>query len=594
MPAALLKPGRSSIWTIVIIAIAGFLFLFLIAHFTGLYKTTFLQRIFPGSQQIRLVDVTAQAGLESFRRPTINQANPGYLEVMGGGVAVGDVDGDGWEDFFLANMTSFDSTSHEQTSSSALFRNLGNGKFEDVTAKAGLDRIAGYPIGALFFDYNNDGRQDLYVTAYAGGELFRNDGNVFTNVTESAGLNLEGRCGDLSCLAAAASSADYDRDGHLDLLIVNNVDWDIDDSRYYGRGAIIPIHYLAQPTFLFKNNGDGTFSNVSEESGVTNQDQQGHREDGKGLSAVWSDFNNDGWPDIYIANDLSPNRLYINKQDGTFSEIGIAAYVDEAKSSMGVDAVDYNQNGEIDLITTNLIGQMTSLFHNYGNLRFDYATYHTGIMPSERVSGWGIVFVDLNLDGLQDIAMGSGALWQQDDELENKNLIFKNRGDNTFQNFTDEIADFPNSAMTRGVAVIDFDRSGTPDLIFSNIDGTPSQLIQNRSSGNNWLRLDLEGVQSNRDAIGARVILNRKDGFHQMQTVTAGNSYVSSGSKSLFFGLGDSMVENMIIQWPSGQVDTLRNMEVNKILHIREGEGFEFQVQSLRFKVEEETLNLKP
>lgn len=577
MPVLLLKSGRSPIWTIAVIAMAGCLLLFAIAHFTGLYKTTFLHRIFAGSPQIRLVDITSQAGLESFRRPTINQTNPGYLEVMGGGVAVGDIDGDGWEDFFLANMASFDSTSDEQNSSSALFKNLGDGTFENITAKAGLDRIEGYPIGALFFDYNNDGRQDLYVTAYAGGELFRNDGNAFTNVTDSAGLNLEGRCGDLPCLAAAASSADFDRDGHLDLLIVNNVDWDIDNPRYYGRGSLVPIHYTAQPTILFRNNGDGTFANVSEESGVTNQDQRGHREDGKGLSAVWSDFNNDGWPDIYIANDLSPNRLYINKQDGTFSEIGIAAYVDEAKSSMGVDAGDFNQNGEMDLLTTNLIGQMTSLFQNYGNLRFDYVTYHTGIMPSERVSGWGVVFVDLNLDGLQDIVMGSGALWSREDELENKNLIFKNRGNNTFQEITDEIADFPNSAMTRGVAVIDFDRSGTPDLIFSNIDGTQSQLVKNRSTGNKWLRVDLEGVDSNRDAIGAKVILNRADGLQQIQTVTAGNSYVSSGSKSLFFGLHDSTVENMMIQWPSGQIDTLRNVESNRILRIREGEGIRIQ-----------------
>lgn len=573
MSTTFLKTGRTSIWTITTIAIAGLILLFVVANLTGLYKTTFIQRIFSDSQQIELADVTAQAGLESFRRPNINQANPGYLEVMGGGVAVGDIDGDGWEDIFLANMASFDSTSDEQTSSSALFRNLGNGTFENVTSKKGLDQIAGYPIGALFFDYNNDGRQDLYVTAYDGGELFRNDGNTFTNVTESSGLSLNGICGDLPCLAAAASSADYDRDGHTDLLLVNNVDWNIEDPRYYGRGALIPIHYSAQPTLLFRNNGDGTFSNVSKKSGVTNQDQHGHREDGKGLSAVWSDFNDDGWPDIYIANDLSPNRLYINKQDGTFSEIGIAAYVDEAKSSMGVDAGDFNQNGEIDLLTTNLIGQMTSLFQNFGNLRFDYVTYHTGIMPSERVSGWGIVFVDLNLDGLQDIAMGSGALWNRDDVLENKNLIFNNLGNATFREVSDEGMDFSNSAMTRGVAIIDFDRSGTPDLLFSNIDGAPSQLIKNQSSGNNWLRLDLEGVQSNRDAIGTKVILNRKDGLQQIQTITAGNSYVSSGSKSLFFGLKDSEVENMIIQWPSAKVDTLQDIEINRIHHIREGEG---------------------
>jgi hypothetical protein len=570
MPAVLLKFVHSSLWKISLITIAVFMLFIATAHLTGLYKTSFIQRIFSDSQKIQLVDVTAEAGLESFRRPTINQANPGYLEVMGGGVAVGDIDGDGWEDIFLANMASFDSTSENHSSASALFRNLGDGTFENVTAEKGLDQISGYPIGALFFDYNNDGYQDLYVTAYDGGELFKNTGSTFTNVTDSAGLSLRGICGNLPCLAAAASSADYDRDGHLDLLIVNNVDWEIDNPNYYGIGTLIPIHYSAQPTFLFRNNGDGTFTNVSEESGVTNQDQQGYREDGKGLSAVWSDFNKDGWPDIYIANDLSPNRLYINRKDGTFSEIGSAAYVNEAKSSMGVDAGDFNQSGEYDLLTTNLIGQMTSLFQNYGNLRFDYVTYHTGLMPSERVSGWGIVFVDLNLDGLQDIAMGSGALWNRDDELENKNLIFKNRGNSTFQEVTDEVIDFSNSAMTRGVAIIDYDRSGTPDLIYSNIDGASSQLIQNRSSGNNWIRLDLEGVQSNRDAIGTKVTLNREDGLQQIQTVTAGNSYVSSGSKSLFFGLGRSKVNNLIIQWPSGQIDTLDAVGINQIHQIIE------------------------
>jgi len=554
------------------IIILGSILCLIFLQISGAYQIPFLQKFFPSAPTFQLADVSGQAGISSFSRPPINQANTSYLEVMEGGVAVGDIDDDGWEDFFLPNLGLSDSSSAKHSLSSALFRNLGNGKFEDITVNSGLEDIPGYPVGALFFDYNNDGRQDLYVSAYGGGQLFRNDGSSFTNATEYAGLSLEGYCGELDCFTAAASAADYDRDGHLDLLVVNNVNWNIDNPRYYGQGTLIPIHYSGQPTILFRNNGDGTFSNVSEQSSVTNQDQQGHREDGKGLSAVWSDLNNDGWPDIYIANDMTPNRLYINKKDGTFSEIGIAANVNESKSSMGVDDGDFNQNGNYDLLTTNLIGQMTSLFQNYGNLRFDYVTYHTGIMPSERVSGWGIVFVDLDLDGLQDIAMGSGALWDPEDELENKNLIFINSM-NGFKNVTDDVINFSNSALTRGLAVIDFDRSGTPDLIYSNIDGTPSQLIQNLTSGNNWLRVDLEGVQSNRDAIGTKVVLNRKDGFQQIQTVKAGNSYTSSSSKSLFFGLKNSTVENMIIQWPSGQTDTLNNIKSNTILLIKENEG---------------------
>lgn len=567
-----IKTGRFSWQKIAIICISGCILLLLIAHITGVYQLSFLQSFSATNNPIRISDVTEQAGLEIIKRPKINQTNPSYLEVMGGGVAVGDIDGDGWEDLFFTNMPSFEETPGESSTSSALFRNLGDGTFEDVTLKAGLDQIKGYPIGALFFDYDNDGDQDLYVTAYDGGELFRNDEGRFTNITKLAGVNLEEYCGELPCLVADASSADYNRDGYLDLLIINNVDWDIDNSRYYGRGSLVPIHYKAQPSVLFRNNGDGTFENVSAESGVTNQDVHGHREDGKGLSAVWADFNHDRWPDIYIANDLSPNRLYINKKDGTFSEIGIASFVDEAKSSMGVDAADFNQDGEIDLVTTNLIGQMTSLFQSFGNLRFDYVTYQTGIMASARVSGWGVVFVDMDLDGHQDLVMGNGPLWQPEDELEAKNLFFKNRGNGTFQNVTDQVVHFPNQAMTRGLAVTDFDRSGTPDLVFSNINGDASQLIKNHSNGNNWIRLDLEGTISNRDAVGAQVIVKRMDNQVQMQTVKAGNSYVSSGSKSLFFGLAESSIDTLVIQWPSGRDDTLTNLEMNKIHHIREGD----------------------
>lgn len=563
------KPGSSTILKGSIIA-AFLIVLFLsIAHFTGFYKLSFLQ-FFSDSQTFYFSDVTSEAEIASFKRPVIDRDNPDYLEIMGGGVAVGDIDGDGWEDFFLANMARIDSTTDQHRSSSVLFRNLGNGKFEDVTRERGLDNITGYPIGALFFDYDNDGLQDLYVAGYDGGELYRNTGDIFVNVTEDAGLSLQEMCGEVPCLTAAASTADYDRDGHLDLLIVNNVEWRIDDPSNRGHGTLVPIHYPAQPTFLYRNNGDGTFTNVSEVSNVTNQDQHGHREDGKGLSAVWADFNNDGWEDIYIANDMSPNRLYINKRDGTFSEIGIAAYLDESKSSMGIDAGDFNQDGYMDLLTTNLIGQMTSIFQNYGNLRFDYVTYNTGIMPTEAVSGWGILFVDLNLDGFQDIAMGSGALWDRNNKLENRNLIFINRGNGTYQNATSETIKFSNEALTRGLAVIDYDRSGTPDLIFSNIDGEPSQLAHNHASGNNWIRLDLEGTESNRDAIGTKVTLNREDGLRQIQTVRAGNSYVSSSSKSLFFGLKNSTVDHLIIQWPSGQVDTLNSIEINKIHHIKE------------------------
>ena len=566
------------------------LLLLTLAHYTGFYRISLDNLPFFKTGQIRLADVTAGSGLDSYRRAPIYGANPSYLEVMGGGVAVGDVNGDGWEDIFFAGMPSFVETSQDnpafdpESKTSALYLNRQDGTFEDITTEAGLGDIKGFPMGALFFDFDNDGSQDLYVASYQGGQLFKNEGGTFADITGPAGLSLEELCGNYSCLAAAASAGDYNRDGYLDLLVVNNANWDINNPAHYGDGALIPAAYNGQPSFLFRNDGDGTFTNVSEETGVTNHDDTGYREDGKGLSAIWSDFNNDRWPDIYIANDMSPNRLYLNSGEGTFLEMGKAAYVDELKSSMGVDAADFNHSGYMDLVVTNLTLQMTSLFRNYGNLRFDYATFYTGIMPSARSSGWGIAFVDLDLDGNLDLAMAGGPIWDQYEEAEN--LFFRNLGNGKFEDVTERVVRSPDDKLTRGLAVIDMDRSGTPDLIFSNIDGEACQLLKNRTSGHNWLRIDLEGTVSNRDAVGARVSIEREDGLTQNQMVAAGNSYLSSGSKSLFFGLGRSGIKELTVQWPSGRTDTLDglNIEVNQIIHIREGDGPDSPVEVAHYK----------
>lgn len=553
----------------------------ILVHYSGLYKIPFDRLNFLNSGEIELDDVTTEYGLDNYTRPLLNDDNPNYLEVMGGGVAVGDVDGDGWEDIFFPTLPPFSGTTDDilstvmetesATSLSRLFRNQGDGTFRDITSEAGLSNIKGFPMGALFFDFNNNGRQDLYVASHQGGQLFQNMGGHFIDVTEQAGLDLTGLCGEISCLAAAASAGDYNRDGYLDLLIVNNVNWDIENPAHHGRGSLIPSAFNGQPSILFKNNSDGTFTDVSKETGVINKDSTGYREDGKGLSAVWSDFNNDGWPDIYIANDMSPNRLYVNTGKGNFIEAGGSAYVDELKSSMGVDAADFNHSGYMDLVTTNLRQVMTSLFRNYGNTRFDYATFYTGIMTSTRSSGWGVLFVDLDLDGHQDLVMGSGPIWNLMDETEN--IFFRNLGTGKFQDITKDIATFSNNQITRGLAIIDIDRSGTPDLIFSNIDGEPSQLLKNSSSGNNWVRLDLEGTVSNRDAVGARVTIEREDGLVQTQIIKAGNSYMSTSSKSLFFGLGKSTIKELTIQWPSGRSDTLNNLNANEIVEIKEGDG---------------------
>jgi len=508
-------------------------------------------------------DITGTSGLQVFYRARIHGTNPSYLEVMGGGVAVGDVDGDGFEDIFFISIPSFEEHSDETVSSSTLFSNNGDATFRDITEQAGLRNIKGFPQGALFFDYNNNGRQDLYVASYDGGQLFRNDGGTFTDVTGEAGLNLEGLCGTYPCFGAAASAADFNRNGHLDLFIVNNVGWDVANPAHYGERQLFPAFFNAQQSFLFKNNGDGTFTNVTEESGVNN-------EGGKGLSAVWFDFNNNGWPDLYIANDLSRNRLYLNNRNGTFTEFGTAARVNEVKSSMGVNAADYNGSGYLDLVTTNLEGSKISLFRNYGDLRFDYATDYSGLNPSRRSSGWGIEFADFNLNGHMDLVMAAGPVWDPE-PTDAENLFFRNRGDGRYEDVTLSAGNFRNNDVSRGLAVTDVLNNGRPDLVIANIDGGQPQLLANRTKNDNsWLKLTLEGTASNRDAIGARVELERTDGHIIMQEVKAGGSYQSTSTKALFFGLGNSEAESLIIRWPSGHIQTIDDVPYNQLLHIVE------------------------
>ncbi len=538
-----------------------------------LYRSGMFQFSVQQTEPFYFIDATETAGLHEHRHPLVFEENPSYLEIMGGGVAVGDINGDGFEDIFFATMPSFDPNSNFDYQS-ALFQNQGDGTFLNVTEEAGLGSIEGYPMGALFFDYNNNGFQDLYIASYNGGQLFENRGGTFVDVTEVAGLSLAGLCGRLPCMAAAASATDYNKSGFLDLLVVNNVSWDMDDDAGYGLPAMLPFRYEAQSVFLFRNNGDGTFTNVSAESGLTNMDVWNHGNDGKGLSAVWTDVNNNGWPDVYIANDTTPNHLYVNNRDGTFREVAVSAGVAELKSSMGIDTADFNYSGHLDLITTNLETEMVSLYRNFGNFRFDYVTPSTGLISSGLGSGWGIFFVDLDMSGYLDLVVANGSLLQAlQKERENENQFFRNNGNGMFRDVSEAVVHFPNESISRGMAYLDVQNNGKPDLIISNIDGAHMQLLLNKTdNGNNRIRLDLEGVISNRDAVGARVYLEREDGLVQNQILKAGNSYQSSTSKSLFFGLGTSAIKELIIEWPSGNRDIMHDIPVNHIIHIREGE----------------------
>lgn len=508
-------------------------------------------------------DITIPSGLNSFYRAKVNHANPSYLEVMSGGLAIGDVDGDRLDDILLISIPSFEEQPEKEASPTSLFKNNGDETFQNITNQFGLENIKGYPQGALFFDFNNNGRQDLYIASYDGGQLFRNDGGTFTDITESSGLSLDGLCGVLPCFASSATAADFNRDGNLDLYIVNNVDWDINNPSQYGERQLFPAFFDAQPSFLFQNNGDGTFTNITQISGATN-------EGGKGLSAVWFDFNGDNWPDLYIANDLTRNKLYLNRKDGTFTDIAASARVNEVKSSMGVTSADFGNSGNPGLIVSNLEGSYLSLFRNMGDLRFDYATHYYGLNPSRRSSGWGLEFVDLDLDGNLDLIMAAGPVWDTNPK-DAENLFFKNNGNGRFEDQTLLAGNFRNSDVSRGLAVIDIQNNGRPDLMISNIDGgTPQLLMNTTDNGNGWLKLTLEGTESNQDAIGAKVTVHLSDGRTLYRSVKAGGSYQSSGTKSLFIGVEKSTVDQLIIDWPSGLQQVLTDIPINNSLHVVE------------------------
>jgi enediyne biosynthesis protein E4 len=518
----------------------------------------------PGSPADQFMDVTAGSGLDAYVRAEFDATLPRYVEVMGGGVAVADVDGDGFEDVFLTSMPAF--RPGVASPVSALYRNLGDGSFEDVTAAAGLSDIIGYPQGAIFFDFDNDGRPDLYITAYGGGQLFRNEGGTFRDITAEAGLSMEGRCGRALCYGAAAAAADFDRDGHLDLYVVNNVDWDMGDPGQIGPRRLFPAFFPAQRSFLFRNNGDGTFTDVTAESGIDNAG-------GKGLGAVWADFDGDGWPDLYVANDLSRNTLYINNRDGTFREIGAEAGVDEIKSSMGVTVGDFDHDGRIDIAITNLQGSKITLFQNMGDLRFEYATDRAGLAPSRRASGWGIEFVDFDFDGHKDIVSASGPVWERS-STETEDLLFRNLG-GRFQDVSNRSGAAGGQVVSRGLAIADLDRDGWPDLVFAGADGAAPRVLRNRAQQpNGWMQIWLEGTRSNRDAIGARVELVRTDGLRIAQEVRAGSSYQSSSTRALFFGLGDAGFEELTVRWPSGETETFRDLPTQQIITVREGGGW--------------------
>lgn len=524
-------------------------------------------------------NIAAQAGI-TFQHT--NGATPEkYMpETMGSGGLFFDFDGDGWLDIFVVDGGSLADGQVAARARNALYRNNRDGTFADVTARSGLQPLR-YGMGACAADYDNDGHADLYLTGFEGNALYRNNGDgTFTDVTAQAGAGI--RSWSTSC-----AWGDFNKDGFLDLYVANYVDFGMNNNQFCGdvvqrvRAYCHPNVYGGLPDVLLRNNGDGTFSDVSQQAGVANPSN--------GLGVVVGDYDNDGWPDIYVANDSVPNFLYRNLGNGRFEEVGQWAGVavnrnGRPEAGMGTDFGDIDNDGLLDIFVTNLDWETNTLYHNQGKGLFVDATAESGLgEPSLPMVGFGTAFVDLDNDGLLDIAVTNGNVldnakfFREAASYEQPKHLYHNLGGGKFREVsTASGPGFATLTVGRGLYAGDFDNDGDLDLLITN-NGQRVELLRNdsiRKAGRaNALLLRTVGTKSNRDGVGARITLTA-GGTRQIREVKAGSSYLGQNDMRVHFGLGRAArAERIEVRWPSGVVDVLEDVQANQILTISEGRG---------------------
>jgi hypothetical protein len=525
-------------------------------------------------------DVAKEAGVTV---PHISSPDKQYIvESMSGGIGLIDCDNDGKLDIIAVNGSTIDRFRQGGDPMITLYHQDANFKFTDITGAANLTH-KGWGMGVAVADFDNDGLSDIYVTGYGGNVLYRNLGNCrFEDVTEKAGVGGGG-------FSTGAAWADYDRDGHVDLFVSRYVHFDInklptfgsDEKTCHFKGVRVqcgPWGLQGESDLLFHNRGDGTFEEVSKKAGV---DDPNHY---YGLGAVWGDYDNDGWPDLYVANDTGPNFLYHNRHDGTFEDVGMlsgAALSGEglAQGSMGVDWGDYLHEGRLSLFVTNFTEQADALYRNMGESGFSDVSWPARLAkPTYQPVGWGTAFFDMDNDGWLDILVANGHVYPQMDQIPGGTpyaeplQLFRNQRDGTFEDVSRALASIPN-ASRRGAAVGDLNNDGNVDIVVLNMDGPPSVLLNRSTNNNHRVLFKLIGTKSNRSAIGARVTV-RAGPLVQISEVRAGGSYISQNDPRLHFGLGQEGKLNAVeIKWPSGGTETLRDLPADFIYTIVEGEG---------------------
>jgi enediyne biosynthesis protein E4 len=540
------------------------------------------QTVPSGASLPKFADVAQQSGLTVSH---ISSPEKHYIvESMSGGAGLIDCDNDGKLDIITVNGSTVDRFKAGGDLMITLYHQDDGLKFTDITKSAGLTR-KGWGMGVAVADYDNDGLSDIYVTGYGGNALYHNLGNCkFEDVTDKAGVGGGG-------FSTGAAWGDYDRDGHVDLFVSRYVHFDINHLPDFGKNEKncsfkgVPVQcgpwgMLGESDLLFHNRGDGTFEEVSKKAGVDDPNKY------YGLGVIWGDYDNDGWPDLYVANDSGPNYLYHNKHDGSFEDVGMlsgaAVSADGLEQgSMGVDWGDYLHEGRLSMFVTNFTEQPDALYRNLGAQGFSDVSYAAKLArPTYAMVGWGTGFIDVDNDGWLDLFVANGHVYPQMDQIHGSApyrepmQLFRNLRDGTFEDISTVLSAIP-EASRRGAAFGDLNNDGKIDVVLVNTDGPPTLLLNQTENKNHRVLFKLVGTKSNKSAIGARVTV-KAGKLVQISEVRGGGSYLSQNDPRLHFGLGAwSTMEEVEIKWPSGRVETLRDIPADFIYTVVEGSGIQ-------------------
>ncbi|HXO60167.1 MAG TPA: CRTAC1 family protein [Candidatus Acidoferrales bacterium] len=528
-------------------------------------------------------DIAEKAGLTAVNVFGGVDTKKYIIETTGTGVAIFDYDNDGWPDIFIVNGTTLEGFPAKRAPTNHLYHNNHDGTFTDVTAKAGLT-ATGWGQGVCVGDYDNDGWEDLYVTYYGKNRLYHNDHGVFKEVAEKAGVAGSGKAWGTGC-----AFVDYNRDGRLDLMVANYVDFDIATAPKPGevsscvwKGVPVmcgPRGLRGAKNILYENRGDGTFVDVTAKAHI---DQTGGH---YAFSVSTFDYDDDGWPDIYVACDSAPSILYHNNRDGTFTDVAVMAGVafnedGREQAGMGTTIADYNGDGRLDIFKTNFSDDTPTLYRNDGGGIFSDVTYAAGLGLHTQYLGWGTMFFDFDNDGWPDLVLANGHVYPEVDKFHlssgymEPRLLYHNNGNGTFTDITASTGPgFSTISSGRGLAVGDFWNDGRMSVLINNVYAKPSLLVNAAHYSNHWVTFKTEGTRSNRDGIGAKISVNvgRRT---LVDEVRSGSSYISQNDLRVHFGLGlSAKIDGVEVRWPSGLVEHFDNLTVDLIHVLKEGSG---------------------